>query len=156
MGEVSTLALKARLDITQCKLRASVPQYCLHLLKSHSRDWWIQFESAFNFLVAVIKYRVEVYTASESGADTEAELFIQLFGSHGDSGKRVLFNCLNNKTPFQGGQMDLFEVEAVELQEIEKVVMGHEEKGKGYVFKLTSSRLVKAVSSFLCIVVFYF
>ena len=77
---------------------------------------------------------MEVYTASEPGADTEAELFIQLFGSHGDSGKRVLFNSLNNKTPFQGDQMDLFEVEAVELQEIEKVVMGHEEKGKGNVF----------------------
>ena len=83
------------------------------------------------FRIAVIKYKVEVYTGNEPGADTEAELFIHLFGSHGDSGKRVLFNCLNNKTPFQGGQMDLFEVEAVELQEIEKVVIGHEEKGKG-------------------------
>ena len=132
MCEVSTLALKARLDITQCKLSASVPQYCLHLLKSHSRNKWIQFDFAFNFVV--IKYRVEVYTASEPGADTEAELFIQLFGSRGDSGKRVLFNCLNNKTPFQGGQMDLFEIEAVELQEIEKVVVGHEEKGKGNLF----------------------
>ena len=80
---------------------------------------------------------MEVYTASEPGADTEAELFIHLFGSHGDSGKRVLFNCLNNKTAFQVGQMDLFEIEAVELQEIEKVVMGHEEKGKGNLF-LTS------------------
>ena len=82
--------------------------------------------------MAVIKYRVEVYTANEPGADTEAELFLQLFGSHGDSGKRVLYNCLNNKkNQFQEGQMDLFEIEAVELQEIEKVIMGHEEKGKG-------------------------
>ena len=81
--------------------------------------------------MTVIKYTIEVYTANEPGADTEAELFVQLFGSHGDSGKRVLYNCLNNKNPFQEGQMDVFKVEAVELQEIEKVVMGHEEKGKG-------------------------
>ena len=114
------------------------------------------------FLIAVIKYRVEVYTASEPGADTEAELFIQLFGSHGDSGERVLFNCLNNKTPFQGGQMDMFEIEAVELQEIEKVVMRHEEKGKGNLFETCINKVdrhltvVEPTISFLCFVVFYF
>ncbi len=75
---------------------------------------------------------MEVHTGSEPGSDTEAQLSVQLFGSHGDSGKRVLYNCTNNKTPFQElGQIDTFEIEAVELQELEKIVIGHEEKGKG-------------------------
>ena len=81
--------------------------------------------------VPVVKYTIEVYTANEPGADTEAELFIQLFGSHGDSGKRILHHCLNNMSIFQQGQMDTFQLEAVTLQDVEKVVIGHEEKGKG-------------------------
>ncbi len=83
-------------------------------------------------LPAVIRYRVEVHTADEPGADTEASLFIQLFGSGGDSGRRLLFHSLNHPDDaLQAGQMDLFEVEAVTLETMQKIIIGHEETGKG-------------------------
>ena len=39
---------------------------------------------------------VEVYTGSEPGSETEANVYLQLIGSRGDSGKRVLFNTISD------------------------------------------------------------
>lgn len=79
----------------------------------------------------VLTYTVEVYTGREPGAETQADVFIQLFGSRGDTGKRVLYHSQNNDTKFQAGQMDVFKLEAVSLDDIEKVDLGHTSKAKG-------------------------
>lgn len=72
-----------------------------------------------------------MYTGSEPGSDTEAALWIHLFGTRGDSGKRTLYKAKNNDTKFQEGQVDIFVVEAVSLDEVNKVIIGHDAKGKG-------------------------
>ena len=45
---------------------------------------------------AVLPYVVEVFTGSEPGSETEANVYVQLIGSRGDSGKRVLFNSISD------------------------------------------------------------
>lgn len=75
-------------------------------------------------LCLVIAYRVEVYTGSLKGSETSATIFFQMFGSRGDSGRRRLFRSQND-VKFQAGQMDAFEIQAISLDEIRKVVIGH-------------------------------
>ena len=74
---------------------------------------------------------VEVYTGTLPGSDTEAVINIQIFGQRGDTGQRVLYHSLNNSTKFQEGQMDEFEIDAVSLDDLLKVIVGHNEPGKG-------------------------
>ena len=73
---------------------------------------------------------VEVYTGTLPGADTQAEAYVHLYGSHGDAGRRALVRS-DNPQMFKAGQKDVFEVEAVCLENIEKVVLGHNAKEKG-------------------------
>lgn len=51
-----------------------------------------------------MKYRVETYTGSLPGSDTEANVFVNLFGERGDMGKRLLFRS-NNDIKFAEGQV---------------------------------------------------
>ena len=50
----------------------------------------------FHCFVLVLPYVVEIYTGSEPGSDTEANVYVQLIGSRGDSGKRVLYNSISD------------------------------------------------------------
>ena len=45
-----------------------------------------------------------MYTGKEDNADTKASVYLNLFGEHGDCGKRQLIRS-NNKVPFQRGQV---------------------------------------------------
>jgi len=83
--------------------------------------------------LSVVTYTVEVYTGSKPGADTEASIYIELYGKRGDSGRRILYSSKNNDVKFQGGQVDVFSLEAVDLDGVEKVVIGHSESGKGQI-----------------------
>ncbi|XP_070194990.1 lipoxygenase homology domain-containing protein 1-like isoform X2 [Littorina saxatilis] len=71
------------------------------------------------------QYEVRVYTGKEGSADTTAAVYINLFGEHGDCGKRMLIKS-NNKTPFLKGQVDKFEVEAVSLGKLAQCLVGHD------------------------------
>ena len=42
------------------------------------------------------KYKVTVYTGDKRGAGTDAEVFINIFGTLGNSGERKLDNNKNN------------------------------------------------------------
>ena len=95
--------------------------------------FWFIFICTVSVTLPVVIYTVEVYTGSKPGSDTEASLYIELYGKRGDSGRRVLYQSKNNDTKFQEGQVDIFSLEAVDLDDIEKVVIGHDEKGKGSV-----------------------
>ena len=74
---------------------------------------------------------MEVFTGNEPGADCEANIYLQLFGSRGDAGKRQLYHSKTNKVKFQQGQKDEFDIEAVDLGELEKVLVRHDGHGKG-------------------------
>ncbi|XP_064626993.1 lipoxygenase homology domain-containing protein 1-like isoform X2 [Lineus longissimus] len=78
-----------------------------------------------------VVYTLEVYTGNELAADTEASVFVNLYGERGDCGKRVLFKSKDNTTKFRAGQCDVFEVEAVHLGAIEKITIGHDGEGPG-------------------------
>ncbi|XP_077990949.1 uncharacterized protein LOC144445282 [Glandiceps talaboti] len=82
----------------------------------------------------VLKYYVEVFTGSIEKADTSANIYMTIFGKKGDSGKRVLYKSKNNEEKFQREQRDVFEIEAVHLMDLKKIVIGHDGKtpGKGW------------------------
>ena len=74
------------------------------------------------------RYKISVYTADRRGAGTDANVFIHLFGDKGESGDLNLDNSSNN---FERAQKDVFGFEMVELGEIKKIRIGHDNKGIG-------------------------
>jgi hypothetical protein len=76
----------------------------------------------------VLKYKVEVKTGDIRGAGTDANVFLQLFGEHGDTGEQKLESSGNN---FERGHTDTFGLEAVDLGEITKARIGHDGSGFG-------------------------
>ncbi|KAH9519113.1 Lipoxygenase y domain-containing protein 1 [Bulinus truncatus] len=72
------------------------------------------------------KYTVEVYTGDMSGGGTDANVFITLFGDKGDSGERQLRNSETNKDKFERNKMDRFILEAVDLGNLYKIKIRHD------------------------------
>ena len=61
-----------------------------------------------------VHYEVKVvYTGDISGAGTDANVSINLFGEYGDTGKRPLSKKF--KDLFERNQVDEFKIEAVDL-----------------------------------------
>lgn len=56
----------------------------------------------------MIKYRVTVCTGTVSGSGTDASVFLNLIGDHGDTGNRELVNCKNNVNKFEKGNVGIF------------------------------------------------
>ncbi|CAL1540467.1 unnamed protein product [Lymnaea stagnalis] len=79
----------------------------------------------------VVHYTVQVYTGKKQGAGTDANVFINIFGEKGDTGKRILKRSKNNKNKFEKGQVDEFEIEAVTLLKLKKIRIGHDGTGAG-------------------------
>ncbi|XP_047448234.1 lipoxygenase homology domain-containing protein 1 [Mugil cephalus] len=79
----------------------------------------------------LVKYRVTVCTGTVGGSGTDASVFLNLIGDHGDSGDRQLVNCKNNINKFEKGNLDEFIIEAVSLGPIRRVRIGHDGKGGG-------------------------
>ncbi|XP_074669791.1 lipoxygenase homology domain-containing protein 1 [Strix aluco] len=80
-------------------------------------------------VMPVIKYRVTVCTGTVSGSGTDANVFVCLIGDQGDTGDRVLYNCINTVNKFEKGNADEFFVEAVTLKQVRRVRIGHDGKG---------------------------
>ncbi|KAF1667035.1 Lipoxygenase homology domain-containing protein 1, partial [Aptenodytes patagonicus] len=96
------------------------------------------FESCANykdnlklFLLLVLVYEVHVYTGAKLGAETDSNVFINLIGTRGDTGKRKLHRSKNNNVKFRHGQMDIFYIKAVSLGDLEKVLISHDGAGPG-------------------------
>ncbi|KAF6302998.1 lipoxygenase homology domains 1 [Rhinolophus ferrumequinum] len=84
------------------------------------------FASKVQSLVPV-KYEVIVTTGFEPGAGTDANVFVTIFGSNGDTGKRELKKKMRNL--FERGQTDHFFLETLELGELRKVRVEHDSSG---------------------------
>ncbi|XP_073475133.1 lipoxygenase homology domain-containing protein 1 [Aquarana catesbeiana] len=82
-------------------------------------------------VLPVVKYRVTVCTGNVSGSGTDANVFLCLFGDLGDTGERFLIDCKNNMNKFEKGNADEFIIEAVTLQQVRRVRIGHDGKGGG-------------------------
>lgn len=94
---------------------------------------------------------VSVFTADVKGSGTDADVFINIFGEFGDTGKKIGFhlnldqdypiwytNCSlilgerrldNNKNNFEKGIEDKFTIEAPNLGKVRKINIGHNNKG---------------------------
>nr|XP_020009381.1 lipoxygenase homology domain-containing protein 1-like [Castor canadensis] len=75
------------------------------------------FASKLQSLVPV-KYEVIVTTGYEPGAGTDANVFVTIFGSNGDTGKRELKQKMRNL--FERGSTNRFFLETLELGELRK------------------------------------
>lgn len=53
----------------------------------------------------VLDYRVEVYTGDESGAGTDANVYLQICGQRGDTGKRKLLVSETEGDKFESGKV---------------------------------------------------
>ncbi|TSK72011.1 Lipoxygenase homology domain-containing protein 1 [Bagarius yarrelli] len=69
------------------------------------------------------KIQTEVDDALES---TDANVFITIYGDMGDSGERKLSQSENNRNKFERGAVDTFSIEAVDLGEVFKIRIRHD------------------------------
>ncbi|XP_077594101.1 lipoxygenase homology domain-containing protein 1 [Stigmatopora nigra] len=74
-----------------------------------------------------VKYEIIVITGDEKGAGTDADVFITVFGSNGDSGQRQLRQRFRNL--FERQQTDRFLLEMLDVGELRKVRMEHNNGG---------------------------
>ncbi|XP_061658036.1 lipoxygenase homology domain-containing protein 1-like [Syngnathoides biaculeatus] len=72
------------------------------------------------------KYTVSVFTADMKGSGTDADVFLNIFGEHGDTGERRLDSDKNN---FERGSEDKFTIEAPNLGRLRKITIGHNNRG---------------------------
>ncbi|XP_037658982.1 oxygen-regulated protein 1 [Choloepus didactylus] len=79
----------------------------------------------------VVVYEIHIHTGTTLGAETEANVFINLVGTRGDSGKRRLHRSQNNDVKFQRGQVDVFSIKGVSLGKLKKVLISHDGTGPG-------------------------
>ncbi|CAF0982480.1 unnamed protein product [Didymodactylos carnosus] len=78
----------------------------------------------------VVHYLVDVHTGKKRNAGTDANVFLNIFGDYGDTGERPL-EYSSNKNKFENGQVDTFNIEAVTLNRIKKLRVGHDGQGAG-------------------------
>uniref|UniRef100_A0A1A8N5Q6 Lipoxygenase homology domains 1a n=1 Tax=Nothobranchius pienaari TaxID=704102 RepID=A0A1A8N5Q6_9TELE len=84
------------------------------------------FASKARSLVPV-KYEIIVITGDEKGAGTDANVFITIYGSNGDSGHRQLRQRFRNL--FEREQTDRFLMEMLDMGELQRVQVEHDNSG---------------------------
>ena len=67
---------------------------------------------------AATSYHVSVKTGKQRGAGTDANVFIKIFGSQGDTGKLKLVSAENTKNKFEAGRTDLFRLESSDIGKV--------------------------------------
>lgn len=105
------------------------------VLLSPKRDEFLTFEctkaiesfaSKARSLVPV-KYEIIIITGDEKGAGTDANVFITIYGSNGDSGRRQLRQKFRNL--FEREQTDRFVLEMLDMGDLWRVRMEHDNSG---------------------------
>ncbi|KAG7237555.1 hypothetical protein INR49_032172, partial [Caranx melampygus] len=76
-------------------------------------------------------YKVSVRTGDMYGAGTDANVFLTIYGDLGDTGERKLNKSENNKNKFERGEVDKFSIEAVDLGQVFKIRIHHDNSGVG-------------------------
>lgn len=61
---------------------------------------------------------MSVKTGDVRGAGTDANVFVQIFGAKGDTGKLQLRSAENTKNKFERGRTDQFALEAVDIGKV--------------------------------------
>uniref|UniRef100_A0A672Z7J4 Lipoxygenase homology domains 1b n=1 Tax=Sphaeramia orbicularis TaxID=375764 RepID=A0A672Z7J4_9TELE len=71
-------------------------------------------------------YKVSIRTGDMYGAGTDANVFLTIYGDLGDTGERKLAKSETNKNKFERGEVDKFTIEAVDLGQVFKVRIRHD------------------------------
>ena len=77
------------------------------------------------------RYDVRVYTSDVRNAGTDANMHLIIVGENGDTGKVKLASSAEHRDKFERGNVDSFVVEAVELGDIKRITIGHDNSGLG-------------------------
>ncbi|CAF3234025.1 unnamed protein product [Rotaria socialis] len=77
----------------------------------------------------IVTYIVDIFTGNKPKAGTDANAFINIYGELGDTGARPLEYSLQNKNKFEREQVDRFIIDAVLLNKIRKIRIGHDNTG---------------------------
>lgn len=83
-------------------------------------------------------YKISVKTGNKTGSGTNANVFINIFGTYGETGKKQL-NKHNLENPdrsfiinlFETGNTDIFLVDLEDVGEIKRIVIEHDNTGMG-------------------------
>uniref|UniRef100_A0A8C6Y609 Lipoxygenase homology PLAT domains 1 n=1 Tax=Naja naja TaxID=35670 RepID=A0A8C6Y609_NAJNA len=73
-------------------------------------------------------YEVHVITGMIWGAGTDANIYLSIYGERGDTGERHL-KYSNNLNKFEKKQVDVFTVKAIDLGELKKLRIRHDDSG---------------------------
>ncbi|MED6242457.1 hypothetical protein ATANTOWER_004969, partial [Ataeniobius toweri] len=71
-------------------------------------------------------YNVSVMTGDVNGAGTDANVFLTIYGDLGDTGERKLSKSETNTNKFERGSVDKFTIEAVDLGQVFKIKIRHD------------------------------
>ncbi|XP_062984875.1 lipoxygenase homology domain-containing protein 1 [Elgaria multicarinata webbii] len=75
-------------------------------------------------------FTVTVRTGDKKHGGTDANVFIVLYGTKDDTGTIYLKASKTNKNKFERGKSDVFTVECVDLGDLKKIKIGHDDSGK--------------------------
>ncbi|KAL2092882.1 hypothetical protein ACEWY4_012680 [Coilia grayii] len=100
------------------------------------------------------QYNVAVRTGDTYGAGTDANVFLTIYGDLGDTGERKLRKSESNKNKFERGAVDKFTIEAVDLGQVFKIKICHDNSMLGADWYLDQVEVVdvdtEEVYMFLC------
>ena len=80
-----------------------------------------------NKAAALTNYVIKVHTGDFRGAGTDADVYINIFGDMGDTGQKFIDNRMQNN--FERGKMDTFTLTLPSVGIVDKIRIGHNNKG---------------------------
>ncbi|XP_075267211.1 lipoxygenase homology domain-containing protein 1 [Opisthocomus hoazin] len=89
-------------------------------------------------------YTVKVKTGDKKNAGTDANVFITLYGTKDDTGTVSLKASKINKNKFERGKVDEFTVESVDIGDLKKIKIGHDNKVVPYEITVYTSDIFGA------------
>uniref|UniRef100_A0AAR2KCT6 PLAT domain-containing protein n=1 Tax=Pygocentrus nattereri TaxID=42514 RepID=A0AAR2KCT6_PYGNA len=97
------------------------------IIEKLSRDGTLKvIETEVDDALETHTYSVAVTTGDVYGAGTDANVFITIYGDMGDTGERKLSKSENNRNKFERGAVDTFSIEAVDLGQVFKIRIRHD------------------------------
>jgi hypothetical protein len=74
-------------------------------------------------------YLLTVFTSDIHNAGTDANVWVELISRKSSSGRIPLKDSLTNQNPFERGKKDKFEIRCLDLGNIKKLRIGHDNRG---------------------------
>jgi hypothetical protein len=86
-----------------------------------------------------ISYEIKVYTSNIFNGGTDANVHIEIYGIEKTTGKVLFCNETERKGKFQVGSIDTFVLQLVDVGNIKKIRIGHDNSGWGKDYGCTES-----------------